>query len=42
MIQDKGITPEVVVEQPPDATEDQDLQLDRAIEILGKEIAKVG
>jgi carboxyl-terminal processing protease len=39
LIEGKGITPEVVVELPPDAT--ADVQLDKAIEILEQEIAKV-
>jgi carboxyl-terminal processing protease len=42
LIEGEGITPEVVVELPPGATEAEDLQLDKAIEILRKEIAKVG
>jgi carboxyl-terminal processing protease len=40
LIEGEGITPEVVVEAMPDATED--VQLDRAIEILEQKIARVG
>jgi len=40
LIEGEGITPEIVVELPPDATED--VQLNKAIEILEQEIAKVG
>lgn len=42
LIEGDGITPEVVVELPPGATEAEDLQLDKAIEILQKEMPKVG
>lgn len=40
LIEGEGITPEVVVELPPDATED--VQLNKAIEILEQEIAEIG
>jgi len=40
LIEGEGITPEIVVELPPDGTED--VQLNTAIEILEREIAKVG
>ena len=40
LIEGEGITPEIVVELPPDGTED--VQLNTAIEILERGIAKVG
>ena len=40
LIEGKGITPQVVVEAMPDG--DDDVQLDRAIEILEQKIARVG
>ena len=40
LIEGDGITPDIVVQLPPDATED--LQLKRALEILQQETAKVG
>jgi carboxyl-terminal processing protease len=40
LIEGAGITPDVVVEAAPDATED--VQLDRAIEILEQKITRVG
>ena len=40
LIEGDGITPDIVVPLPPDATED--LQLKRALEILQQETAKVG
>ena len=40
LIEGDGITPDIVVQLPPDATED--LQLKRALEILQQETATVG
>ena len=40
IIEGEGITPDIVVDLPPDSTED--VQLNRSIEILEREIEKVG